>query len=138
MKPLERSVSIGSHDGQLGVARKHVVLLTDAAGEDVVTLGAVLFDLELGELEYAGAQVPSRVEKGWARLLTEQVIDQAEIAPLVLALWTLREALHGRALLAFCGQTLCPRSFCKRVQPQLGVGKDRGKVLEVGRAGARR
>ena len=78
-RPPPRKVTFGE-------TRKHVVLLTDGAVEDVVTVGAVMFDPESGKLEYAGAEVPDHVARSWGRLSTEQVIGQAEIAPLAMAM----------------------------------------------------
>ena len=63
-----------------------VLLLTDGAVEESVTVGAVLDDRTTGVLEFFGSRVPDIVAASWGRSCgREQVIGQAEIAPLVLA-----------------------------------------------------
>ena len=74
-----------------------VLLLTDGAVEDCVTVGAVLDDRTTGVLEVFGASVRDTVAARWGRMCgREQVIGQAEIAPLVLAARIWEDRLRGR------------------------------------------
>ena len=87
---------------RVALAQRPVVILNDGAVEDTVSVGGVLCDPVTGVLECFGSTVPQEVAQSWGRRRgDEQVIGQAELAPIVLAgrLW--QEAIRGRHVLIF-------------------------------------
>ena len=74
----------------------HPVGQASGAVEAIVTVGAVLFDPVSGRLEFVGAAVPEEGRAGLGRLMSEQVIGQAEIAPVALAALTWHNVVRGR------------------------------------------
>ena len=77
-----------------------VLVLTDGAVEEYASVGGILYDPVTKLFEYFGARVPDRVAESWGRHCgKEQVIGQAEIAPMVLAALIWRDALQYRQTL---------------------------------------
>jgi len=77
-----------------------VLVLTDGAVEEYASVGGVLYDPVTKRFEFFGARVPDAIAESWGRHCgREQVIGQAEIAPMVLAALIWREALQFRQTL---------------------------------------
>jgi hypothetical protein len=78
------------------------ILLTDAAAdESSVTLGACLLDVESGTREFFGCQLYGPIIDEWRVEGKEQVICQAELVAVPIALWSWRRVLAQRNALVF-------------------------------------
>ena len=101
-----------------------VVLVTDGAVESTVTVGAVLFDAAAGRLEFAGGEVPQPVAEMWGRRVgVEQVIGQAEIAPVALSLLLWPEVLRGRRVLIFVDNLSALGALVRGTSPSLASAR---------------
>jgi len=85
----------------LSPSRPPVLLLTDGAVEDFSSIGEVIIDPGSGLIEFFGERVPAAVEQSWGRGCgRDQVIGQAEIAPLVVSAILWSEVIKERQVIA--------------------------------------
>ena len=97
-----------------------VLIFTDGAVEDIVSVGGVLFDRVSGRFEFFGTIVPDDVSASWGRGCGQlQVIGQAELAPLVLAVHLWRRILAGRSMLAFVDNDSAKDAAIRGYSPSL-------------------
>jgi len=79
-----------------------IIIFTDGAVEEEVSVGGILIARGAGRIEYFGEVVPTEVAASWGRKRgDEQVIGQAEIAPLTLAALLWQEALCNEHVIFF-------------------------------------
>ena len=97
-----------------------VVICTDGAVEDVVSVGGVLYDPLSGAFEFFGEEVPAEVARSWGRATgREQIIGQAEIAPLTLAALLWREFISGRYVIMFADNDSARDAAIRGYSPSL-------------------
>eukprot|EP00973_Karenia_brevis_P032146 4433034-Karenia_brevis.AAC.1 len=78
-----------------------VLIFTDGACEDVVTIGAVMI-LPEGQVEVFGAEVAPGTVQTWKKLPSQvQVIGQAELFPLLVARLTWAQHIRGKRVVFF-------------------------------------
>ena len=100
--------------------RRPIVILTDGAVEDTVSVGGVFIDRDTGKFEFFGAEVPQDVAAVWGRVSgSEQVIGQAELAPLVLAAKLWQNDLQGRHVLFFVDNDSAKDAVVRGYSPSL-------------------
>ena len=104
----------------VGPPPRPVVILTDGAVEEFASVGGLLFDSISGVFECFGARVPDEVARSWGRRLgDEQVIGQAELAPMVLAARLWRDLLRGRHVLFFVDNDSAKDAAVRGYSPSL-------------------
>ena len=87
---------------RLDVKLPPVVILTDAAAEECgASLGAVLIDTYTGCYEFFGKRISANMVAQWQALGRNQVICQAELITIPLALATWRGRLADRDVFVF-------------------------------------
>jgi hypothetical protein len=106
-----------------------VVVFTDGACEgDVASCGAVLFDGET-RTEFFGTRVPEDVHASWRQGTSEQVIGQAELWPVLLALLTWSDELAGRQVMFFIDQDAARQGLVKAYSPSKPSAEIIGQVF---------
>ena len=101
-------------------------MYTDGACEDFgneVTCGGVLFLGDGSGPLYFGLKVPSSVTSGWSLDSGEQVIAQAELAPVLLSRLTFRDLLAGRHIIAFIDNDSARFGLIKGYSPNLSCAR---------------
>ena len=79
-----------------------VILLTDAAADETsVSLGGCIFDEATGRREFFGCRLQGPILDEWRAEGKEQLICQAELIAVPIAIWTWRRYLLQRNVLAF-------------------------------------
>jgi hypothetical protein len=102
---------------QVFCVARPLVVFTDGACEDaLVTCGAVLLD-GLGDVEFLGIEVAGELSASWRQGASRQVIGQAELYPVLLALDTRAERMKGRHLLVFIDQDAARQALIKGYSP---------------------
>ena len=87
---------------RLDVSQPSIIILTDAAAETSgASLGAVMVDPASGTYEYFGKRISPALVARWCSAGREQVICQAELVTIPLALETWRNRITGRDVLVF-------------------------------------
>ena len=101
-----------------------VLVFTDGAVEDRVTIGGVLSDPVSGVKECFGEEVPGSVLQAWrAAGCGEQLIGQAELAPIAIAMVLWAEILHGREVIIFVDNDSARDAMVKGYSPSLASAK---------------
>ena len=74
--------------------------MTDGSVEEDTNIGGVCYDAADGALDFFGSSVPELIQRSWGRMFgEEQVIGQAELALLVVALRLWEGRLRDRQLI---------------------------------------
>jgi hypothetical protein len=102
---------------QVFARSRPIVVFSDGACEaEGTTCGAVLLD-GIGDCEFFGVKVPEDVVAGWVQGESRQVIGQAELWPVLLALLTWRAKMAGRHVVFYLDQDAARQALVKAYSP---------------------
>jgi hypothetical protein len=105
-----------------------VIIFTDGACEgEGASCGGVLLDGDCAE--FFGLRVPEETYSAWRRGESTQVIGQAELWPVLLALLTWRERLSGRHIIFFIDQDAARQGLVKSYSPAEPSARIIGQVF---------